>query len=77
MLYRWMAKKPLQRVHNVFAATTGRGRAKPTGTEVTEVCQGETFEPTEAELTSFRDLMEPVGASLHVAESPVDETAVV
>ena len=68
MLYKWVGRKPLHRTHNVLA-TTGRGRGKPIGIETHDVCYGETFAPSEAEVVSFGDLMEQVGASLAVASA--------
>lgn len=70
MLYRWVGRKPLQRTQNVLETSgPARGRGKPIGIETHEIVQGETFEPSAAEIHSFRDLMEPVGASLHVVDA--------
>ena len=66
-LYRWLGRKALQRSHNVMS-TQGRDKGKPIGVEYAEIHHGDVFEATEAEVTSFGDLMEPVGESLRVAE---------
>ena len=66
-MYRWLGRKPLQRAHNVMS-TLSRDKGKPVGVEYAEIGQGEVFEATDAEVISFRDLMEPVGASLRVEE---------
>ena len=59
MLHYWRGKHPHRRQVNEIGA---RGRVM--GTSTVLIQPGETFEPTEAELQGFRDLMEPVGHTL-------------
>jgi hypothetical protein len=66
MHYVWRGQKPHKR-HEAIYTGSGRDKKRLAQVRVIEIKPGEPFEPTEFELRSFGDLMEPVGESLRVA----------
>ena len=62
MQYRWISQKPLHRAAN--ARTKIRAPGQIPEVYLTEIMRGTVFEPSEGEIRSFGDLMEPVMASL-------------
>lgn len=64
MLHHWTGVKPLKRYVNDYG-TRGAEKGRVTGTHCVEFKRGgPPFEPTNAELRDFSDLMETVGAGL-------------
>lgn len=63
MQYRWIGKKPLRR-HETVLNSDGKATRE---IRRIEISRGDVFEPTEAELRSFPDLLERIDAGLRTA----------
>jgi hypothetical protein len=61
MHYKWIGAKPHRRT------VLKSGGARSNDWSIQEIKPGEVFEPTDGELKSFKDLLEPIGAGLAVA----------
>ena len=64
MHYYWRGRKPLHILEPVAFETEGRMAGRPSKFVHRDIQPGETFEPHAQVLDRFRDLVEPVGASL-------------
>lgn len=71
MKVRWMSRKPHYRPRNMD--TSGRGRIKDAGFEVTEITRGQVFEPSEPEYNGIWDLVEVMGESLRTSGAEASE----
>lgn len=72
MQYVWQGRKPHRRTTLQYTQGDKHKARQASGIEIQEILPGESFEPTPAELASFGDLMQPVGAGLRMA--PASDT---